>query len=1080
MRAAAKYYVLSALFGIFCFTIPTYARQIRFTALTIDDGLSQSVVSQIYKDRRGYMWIATQDGLNRYNGYEFIVYRNNVYDSTSISDNNITAITETNDGLLWIGTSNGGLNVFNPFTRKFSVVTIDNKQELLNIKALLADTKGNIWTIAENAVCQYQTQTGTWRRISLKLSGEALFTCLYFKDDVLWIGTKNHGIISYNTVSEQVNNYLEYDNAGNPKFSFTVNDIYLDDAGILWYATTGKGLCKIDLKSQQYEYLLYEDAVSNFVRDISEGDLPGELWIASTKGLLVLNGQTTERYFASGKHGLLSNMVNCIFNAKNGNIWIGTDLGINIYKKYLFKFEHIYKPENGRKSAYAPSGNTIMCFEQLNDSIMVIGNLEHGLDFWNINTNRFTNYPTYVNKLHYRILALLNDTANHKLWIGSWGGGINYYDTRTQTFSKAFDVEHPLNGTRIAANTVLDLEKGPGNTLWIATYNGLSVLDINRQTFTNYFTIDGLPDKSVTTLTYDSMRNRMWIGTGKELCYFDFSDNKIREFHLKNKKLLHTKSINTILVDNEVLWIGTSQGLIKYNFNTHEEKGFFSQQHGLLNDYIYGILKDSENYLWISTNKGLARFDIDKETFKHFTEEDGLQSNEFNQGAYFKAIDGTMYFGGINGFNRFVPEKITDNPILPKVYITDVLLLHNEPLQSDTALLFKNTISMEYKQAKSITLEFEALEYTLPQENMYQWKLEGFDDEWSEPAHRNFALYNNLEGGEYVFKVRAANHDGVWSKQPATLRIIIIPPFYKTIPFYIFCVIGGIILVLLIIRFRTQKIKAENKKLEEKVQERTKELNEKNKDILSSIEYAKRIQEAILPPQEKIAKAFPQSFIVYLPKDIVSGDFYWFAETENNYFMAAVDCTGHGVPGAFMSMIGHSLLNQIVQIQHVENTAEILNRLNERVVNALNQQGHKHDTRDGMDLALIRCPKNDTTIEYSGAFRPLYVVRQNGLFEKINADKRPIGGSIDNEFSFRAHLIQLNAGDTVYMFSDGYPDQFGGPKNKKFMVKNFQKMLMKIHHLPPAEQKAEIIRIFNEWKGLNEQVDDILVIGITF
>ncbi len=1078
MRTAGKYYVLSILLAIFYFGISGYARQIRFTVLTIDDGLSQSVVSQIYKDRQGYVWIATQDGLNRYNGYKFEVFRNNVYDSTSISDNNITAIAETNDGLLWIGTSNGGLNVFNPFTRKFSVVSIDEKQELLNIKALLTDSKGDLWVIAENYIYQYRRQSGIWQRISFNLPGKAIFTCLYFKDDILWIGTKNYGILSYNPVSKQINNYLEYDNAGNPKFSFTVNDIYLDDAGILWYATTGKGLCKIDLKSMQYEYLLYENIIANFVRDISEGNLPGELWIASTKGLLVLNRQTTERYTANGKHGLLSNTVNCIFNAKNGNIWVGTDRGINIYKKYLFKFEHIYKPENGKKPEYAPSGNTIMCFEQLNDSIMVIGNLEHGLDFWNIKTNRFTNYPTYINKLHYRILALLHDTANHKLWIGAWGGGFNYYDTRTQTFSQAVDTKHPLNHTRLAGNTVLDFEKGPGNTLWIATYNGLSVLDITRQTITNYFTIDGLPDKLVNTLTYDSVRNRMWIGTGKEMCYFDFSDNKIHPFHLKNKKLIHTKSVNTILVDNEVLWIGTSQGLIKYNFTTGEEKGFFTQ-HGLLNDYIYGILKDSENHLWISTNKGLARFDIRKETFKHFTEEDGLQSNEFNQGAYFKAIDSTMYFGGINGFNRFVPEKITDNPIAPKIYITQILL-RNEPFQSDTSLLFKNTISIAYKQAKSITLEFEALEYTLPQENMYQWKLEGFDDEWSEPTHRNFALYNNLEGGEYVFKVRAANHDGIWSKQPATLRIIIIPPFYKTVPFYIFCVIGGIIIVLLIIRFRTQKIKAENKKLEEKVQERTKELNEKNKDILSSIEYAKRIQEAILPPQEKIAKAFPQSFILYLPKDIVSGDFYWFAETENNYFMAAVDCTGHGVPGAFMSMIGHSLLNQIVQIQHVENTAEILNRLNERVVNALNQQGHKYDTRDGMDLALIRCPKNSTTIEYSGAFRPLYVVRQNGLFEKINADKRPIGGSIDNEFSFRAHLIQLNAGDTVYMFSDGYPDQFGGPKNKKFMVKNFQKMLMKIHHLPPVEQKNEIIRIFNEWKGLNEQVDDILVIGIRF
>tara|TARA_Y100000589_G_scaffold277537_1_gene272581 strand:+ start:22711 stop:25935 length:3225 start_codon:yes stop_codon:yes gene_type:complete len=1074
MKFVYKYYFLF-LVGLTFFKLD--AQQLRFTSLTIEDGLSQSMVKQIYKDKFGYIWIATQDGLNKYNGYEFNVYRNNIYDSTTISDNNISAIAETANGKLYIGTQNGGLNLYDPFTGKFSSILINNDSAYHNVKALIKDNKSNLWLIAENYLFSYSPDKNTWKDISGKFPKSVRFTCLYFKDDVLWIGS-DKGIFSYNVISQKVKQYLEKTKGGEPKFQFVVKDIFIDENAGLWYATTGMGLCKIDLKNNNYHYLLFEKQLSNFVHDVTQ-DEENRLWIASSKGLGIIENNKLKKYTAKAEeHGLLSNRVNCVLPDETGYVWIGTDAGINIYKKYLFKFEHIYKPSNVRRSSKYPSGNTIMCFEQLNDSIMVVGNLDYGLDFWHLNNNTFTNYPTFQNKLHYRILALLNDKQNNRIWIGSWGGGFNYYDTENKTFAPAFDADKQINGTRLCNNTVLDFEKGPKNTLWIGTYNGLSVFNIDEQKFQNYFTVDGLPNNTVNYLKYDDNRNRMWLGTAKGLAYYDFDDEKIHSFKLQNPKLLQGKSINTILTDNDVIWVGTSQGLIKYNFKTQAEKGYFLPD-GLPNEYIYGILKDAQNHLWISTNNGLSRFDITNEKFKNYTEKDGLQSNEFNQGAYFKSANGTMYFGGINGFNAFNPQQIMDNPILPKIYITKIIASKGV-FKTDTALTFKNHISLKYKDAKSLTIEFEALEYTLPQENLYQWKLEGFDDEWSEPVKRRFAIYSNLSGGEYIFKVRAANHDGVWNNTPATIKITIIPPFYQTASFYIGCIIAGILLVLLIIRLRTRRIIAEKNKLEEKVQERTKELNEKNKDILSSIEYAKRIQEAILPPMEKIRKAFPNSFVIYLPKDIVSGDFYWFAETKDNFFIAAVDCTGHGVPGAFMSMIGSSLLNQIVQIQKVENTGEILNRLNERVVSALNQQGHKYDTRDGMDLALIRKSKHDDTIEYSGAYRPLYVIRENGLFEKFDADKRPIGGSVDAEFSFHSHLIQINTGDTVYMFSDGFPDQFGGPKNKKFMVKNFRKLLLSVYQLPVEKQKEQILNTFKEWKGDNEQVDDILVIGIKF
>jgi ligand-binding sensor domain-containing protein/serine phosphatase RsbU (regulator of sigma subunit) len=1069
---------LSLIFCLVIAVLNSRAQQIRFTSLTIDDGLSQSMVKQICQDRLGYVWIATQDGLNKYNGYNFTVYRNNIYDSTSISDNNIAAIVETNDNLLYIGTQNGGLNVYNPYRNIFSKIHINNDTiNYQNVKSIVKDTKNNLWILADNSIFQYKTKQDIWVNITKHLPQKVRFTTLYFKDDVLWIGS-DRGIYAYNTVSKQVNKYAETSKAGEQKFTYVVKDILLADDATLWFATTGMGLCKLNLKNNQYQYLLFEDELGNIVNDISV-DSEGRYWIASAKGIGVFNGKKWQKFVANGdKNGLLSNRVNYIYTAADGNVWVGTDGGINVYKKYLLKFEHIYKPSNAARSNKYPSGNTIMCFEQLNDSVIVVGNLDYGLDFWYANSNTFENFPTYKNKLHFRILSLLNDTANKKLWIGSWGGGFNYFDTQNKRFSSAYDINRNCNGTRLANNTILDLENGPDNTLWIGTYNGLSVFDIDKQTFKNYFTFDGLPSNTINHIVYDKKHHRIWIGTSAGLAFYNFQDGKFYSLPVNNHKLLQNKSVNTILLDGEIIWLGTSQGLIKYNISDNIAKGYFLPN-GLPNEYIYGILKDTKNNLWISTNNGLSRFNIQKETFKNYSEEDGLQSNEFNQGAYFKDTKGVFYFGGINGFNTFIPEKIIDNPITPKVFITRILLPKGE-LKTDSTVFFKKSISLQYKDAKSITIEFEGLEYTLPQENLYQWKLEGFDDDWSEPTKRRFAIYSNLNGGENIFKVRAANHDGVWNSTPTELKIIIIPPFYQTATFYIGIFILAIIIVLLIIRIRTRRIIAEKKKLEEKVQERTKELNEKNKDILSSIEYAKRIQEAILPSTEKIKSAFKQSFIIYLPKDIVSGDFYWFAETKDNYFLAAVDCTGHGVPGAFMSMIGNSLLNQIVQIQKIEQTGDILNKLNERVVQALNQHGSKFETKDGMDLSIIRKSKINNTIEYSGAFRPLYIIRNNGMFEKIDADKKPIGGSIEEGFSFQSHFIQVNENDTIYMFSDGYPDQFGGEKNKKFMVKNFQKLLLSVYHLPVEEQQKIILNTFNDWKGTNEQIDDVLVIGIKF
>jgi serine phosphatase RsbU (regulator of sigma subunit) len=437
-----------------------------------------------------------------------------------------------------------------------------------------------------------------------------------------------------------------------------------------------------------------------------------------------------------------------------------------------------------------------------------------------------------------------------------------------------------------------------------------------------------------------------------------------------------------------------------------------------------------------------------------------------------------MFVGGVNGFNAFFPEKIIDNPNIPTVRLTSYKRF-GEEVVLDSLIYDKKYLELSWRQ-NFFSFDFVALDYQMPGKNKYSFKLEGVDENWSPASTQRIASYTELKGGDYVFRVRAANNDGVWNNDGVTLYIRINPPFWQTKWFYALCIvliIGGFWGFL---KYRTSSIKKENKLLEEKVEERTQELAQKNKDITSSIQYAKRIQLAILPPLEQIYKHFPQSFVVYKPKDIVSGDFYWFGIKNGKKIIATVDCTGHGVPGAFMSMIGHNLLNQIISENGITEPDLILNALHQGVQAALKQGTNVVDTSDGMDVALCTIDTETNEVKYAGAYRPLFIVNGSN-FEKIEADKNPIGGSqLDPDRKFTCHRYIAKAGDTLYMASDGYADQFGGEKGKKFMVKRFNELLLSMQDQNMQEQAQILENTFNKWRGNYQQVDDILVIGLRF
>jgi serine phosphatase RsbU (regulator of sigma subunit) len=288
--------------------------------------------------------------------------------------------------------------------------------------------------------------------------------------------------------------------------------------------------------------------------------------------------------------------------------------------------------------------------------------------------------------------------------------------------------------------------------------------------------------------------------------------------------------------------------------------------------------------------------------------------------------------------------------------------------------------------------------------------------------------------------------------------------------------------VYLFIKFREKKLKVENENLERKITERTLqlknaflEIEEKNKDIQDSIVYAKRIQEAILPAKELKHKLFPNAFVLYQPRDIVSGDFYWFTEKNGKRLIAAVDCTGHGVPGAFMSLIGSTILNEIVNVQGIIKPSQILNKLRDQIIHSLKQKDGNN--KDGMDISLLCFNENENIVEFAAANNPLWIIRNNEVIE-VKADKQPVGYSGFDLKDFTNHSLKLEKGDMVYLFSDGYADQFGGVKGKKYKYNTLKNFLISINHLSVAEQESKLLEEFSNWKGDLEQVDDVCIIGI--
>jgi len=815
-------------------TIIAQRTSIKFDHIGIKEGLSQSGILSIAQTKDGLLWFGTQDGLNSYNGFNFNLYSHDLLDSSSISNNFIHTIMEENDSLLWIGTENG-LNYFNTATQKFTNI-FNKRAGKTNVWSIVNDTNNTLWVGTDRALFSLNKENHEFRKIHLQLIISTkhieIRKLLFVKEDLLLIATEGNGIISYNIRTDQTEQYY----SGNSLLkSDIVSDLHKDSEGKIRIATN-KGVNFFDLENRTITSSLHLDKIlgDKAITTVFE-DQSRIIWIGTeNNGLYKLksNGNVEHYLYEAGRNtSLASNKVDVIYEDIFGIIWIGTQAGLNKFDKQKQYFKH---HQHWANKSNTISSNMVWAIFQSNNKELWIGT-EKGVDVFNdANRKIRTLSPNFsfttVNK-NTSVYSIYQD-HNNTIFLGTDGGVFYVKDDKMIHIT-----DHINHQNEDRTYAILEDKK---HRLWVGTKQGLLIIDKNRKTMHHYSTEEGLPNDIVKVLLLDK-KNNMWIGThGGGLCKIITKNNQISfEIYQNSPDKLNTISNNSIssmmqdLKGN--LWIGTFGGGLNMLNPKTKKIIHYTEKEGLPNNVIYGVLEDKKHNLWISTNKGISSFNTKTLQFKNYEESDGLQSNEFNISAYFKSSSGQMFFGGINGFNAFYPEDVNVNTTKAKPIITQFYLF-NKPVRVGENSILKRSISevneivLKYRQ-NVISFEFASLHYSYPLKNKHAYQLENFDEDWVYIDNQRRANYTNLDPGEYIFKVKVANSDGIWSDEIAQVKIIVEPPLWGTWWFRAFSIIVILSLIYTYYISRINRITAQKQLLEVQVRERTHEVI-KQKELL--------------------------------------------------------------------------------------------------------------------------------------------------------------------------------------------------------------------------------------------------------
>lgn len=1093
--------------GIFIFAILcSFGQSYNFKHYTVEDGLLHEFVNDIIQDSKGNVWLATGGGLSKFNGFEFTNYTSKY----GLNYTRLLALSEDGVGNIWIGSSHG-INVFDGN----SFLSLKDKSLGDNVLALEKAYGNNMWILTDSGLsiaCLIQNKVA-FRKFPFHL-GERKDVNIFQQRDLnnFVLNTQKNGV--YFGFS---GHFYHFSNKKLTKINLpdsikVLSAVELEKDKLI--LGTNKGL-------YFYNNLILSPFASKFVGNASITRIKlnnYKVWaIAKWKNeddayLVCLKLSNDEYYRKIGKKNGLINSPTSLFIDHENNVWCSSYGGLSVLRGESFIS---YNRKNGM------GVNKVWGLTEDSKHRIWVGSIGDGLSIITNDTS-FQNY-NLTNGLPDMFVGKIFELNENKMLIATNKHGLcvaDYDKSHKNWKFKQLDCAINKGESRVD-----DMVRDNDSILWVASSKGLFYSNDNK-TFIHYpLFADDSGQVFIQKLLFSS-KHELWVTTRNYGVYVK-RDGKFYSIHPECFKDLF---ISSICEDcSHRIWVASqTKGIMDIS---NEPVRWINEQDGLSSNLIYFLQADNHCNLWVGTNLGLDKiilypyFKHRTLNIRHYDTNDGLQSIEMNLNGSIMDCHDNLWFASNNGLLKYNYSEDIINSVPPILHITDIKL-HSKNVNwlnyvDSVTPWYHLPVKLVLSHTQNhLTFQFVGISFKNPGKIQYTWKLDGFDTKWTPPTTGRQAIYSNLSPGNYVFMLKASNNEGLWTTYEITYPFKIIPPFWATWWFRIMVIIVIIILLYYSYQWRTFSLRKQHAELEKQVKERTAEILKQKEKIEEihhvvnqSIEYATHIQNSILPSADVLKKNFQDYFILFRPRDKVSGDFYWWTKMKYDeiFVLAVADCTGHGVPGAFMSMLGISMLNEIVNKEYISHPAVVLRKLRKDIIKSLKQTTQVGVLKDGMDMSIISINFETLQLQYAGANNPVYIARKrdaeseehalseskpsmpsdseasNKLFAttqsnkyeliELKPDKMPIGIH-ERMADFTVHTFQLAKDDCIYLFSDGYIDQFGGAKAKKLMHKAFKHLLLDICHKNMVEQGTHLEQSFISWKGKLDQVDDVTIVGI--
>ncbi|MFN8207618.1 MAG: two-component regulator propeller domain-containing protein [Bacteroidales bacterium] len=1044
-----------ALIILLILPVALLSQSLKFRHFGVDEGICHSFVYTINQDKNGYLWIGTGIGLCRFDGISF----SQPFLGDSISSSYVATSYRDKDGTLWFGHNDGSVTSWDGMNVMHYQLP---EQVNSTLNSITGNDEGIIYAASQNNGILVITLKRDIVLLDSLFPGELLYSLAMGPSGELLVGTGSGLYICSVGTDGIPGSPVKMDAFPMTRVtsitSFKLENKFLvgtEDMGIVQLQGRGDNPGAYTISDFGASWGLEYTGVTSILQDAGKN-----LWI-TTQGEGVyelLWSEKEEKWVQKNqfveKNGLANNYSRSIFQDREGILWIGSyGNGLDALTGSALQF-YVWEKEIGKdvKAVAAEGSSWWVAGKQ---TILQVNFGKTAVQ----KTFRLGSIP-----LLDEITCLATDSQGNT-WAGTRLSGVFRLAKGGGSFSRVYSSANSLknNINHILFHT---------DTIFVATTEGLVFLDMQGRELGSRTMSDLLPHNIIHQV-FVSHKGRVMIAT-KTSGLYDINSNRTLEAGIRGEI-----EFNAITEDPQGnFWAATNgSGVLCFMADTVIQ---FTTRNGLASNYVYSIQCDKFGMVWAGHRLALSRISSTGFTVAVFERSSGI-SADCNPNAMAVTAEGALMVGTTDGLIVYDARLDQNTGVPPALNLVSVRI--NDELHEPN-----ETIRLRYGDYK-LRIEFKGLNYRSPDRVTYQYKFEGLKgyDQWSEPSSEGVFSLPVLPDGDFTFMLKACNEDGQCTSETVMLKLHVSPPFWKIWWVDLLFVLAIAALIWAFIKYRERRLIEEKKRLEEEVERRTKQVVEQkevielqNRDIMDSIEYAKRIQESVLPSASKLQGIFSGSFIYYQPKATVSGDFYWFDKVgRDRFIIVCADSTGHGVPGAFMSMMGTTLVKDICYRSELESPSEMLAVLDREIGARLNQNLEGEQSNDGMDILICEVNLETYYVRIASAMRP-YILYQNGEQIYVQGSRSSIGGNIESkeEKIFEEKGFQLTKGDILYMFSDGYTDQFGGPMGRKYKMVRLRNLLTHIHQMPMTEQRNFVMSNFNLWKMDYNQVDDVLFMGV--